>query len=66
MRKFLMLIGALALLLASWIMPVQTAEALPTVCDCGWSAHPACYDCWNLEEEIWWSCEGYYRTYCQS
>lgn len=66
MRKILMLIGALALLLTSWIMPVQTAEAGPTVCNCSWSAQPGCYDCWDLETEIWWSCEGYYRTYCQS
>lgn len=66
MRKFLMLMGALALLLASWIMPAQTAEAGPSVCNCSWCGQPNNYnDCWHLEEEIWYSCEGYYYTHCQ-
>lgn len=65
MRKFLMLVGALALLLASWIMPIQTAEAIPYYCNCTWCSHPNnYYECRDLETELWYDCPSYYNTYC--
>ena len=66
MRKILMLAGAVALLLVSWIMPVQTSEAVPYYCGCDWCDNPSYSDttCQDPLTETPTTCGEFYNSVC--